>query len=65
MRALGLDLGTKTLGVAISLSGILANPYKTIFYDGTSYDPLIKELKTIITQNNIDTLVLGLPKNMG
>lgn len=64
MRALGLDLGTKTLGVAISLSGILANPYKTIFYDGTSYEPLIKELKTIITQNNIDTLVLGLPKNM-
>ena len=50
MRALGLDLGTKTLGVAISLSGILANPYKTIFYDGTSYEPLIKELKTIITQ---------------
>ena len=38
MRALGLDLGTKTLGLAISLSGILANPYKTIFYDGTSYD---------------------------
>ena len=33
MRFLGLDLGTKTLGVAISRSGIIVNKLNTIKHD--------------------------------
>ena len=63
MRALGLDLGTKTLGIAIS-RGFLANPLTVLKYDNENYELLLNELDKLIKDNNIDTLVLGLPKNM-
>ena len=63
MRALGLDLGTKTLGIAIS-RGFLANPLTVLKYDNENYEVLLSELDKLIKDNNIDTLVLGLPKNM-
>ncbi len=63
MRYLGLDLGSKTLGLAISdKTGLIATSYKTIFYDNE--DKLLTELKQIIEENEITSLVLGLPKNM-
>ena len=63
MRYLGLDLGTKTLGVAISdKTNMISSSLKTIFYN--TEDELIVELKQIISQYNITTLVLGFPKNM-
>ena len=65
MRYLGLDLGTKTLGVALSDSlGLIASSYKTIKFDESNYISLIPELKDIIEEFNIKTIVLGLPKNM-
>ena len=65
MRTLGLDLGTKTLGLAISdKSNQIANPYRVLHWDGENYDLLFKELDKIIEENKIETLVLGLPKNM-
>ena len=43
MRCLGLDLGTKTLGVALSdKANIIASPYKVLHYDGENYDILFK-----------------------
>ena len=33
MRYLGLDLGTKTLGIAISESGVIANSLTTLRHD--------------------------------
>ena len=63
MRYLGLDLGTKTLGIAISLSGVIANSLTIIRHDN-DFDYLIKELDNIIKENKINVLVLGLPKNM-
>lgn len=63
MRYLGLDLGTKTLGLAISdRLGLIASPYKVLRYD--DIDVLIDELIAIVEKENIDELVLGLPKNM-
>ena len=63
MRYLGLDLGKKTLGLAISdRTGMIASFYKSIRYDDE--DKLISELKDIIEREKIDFLVLGLPKNM-
>lgn len=65
MRCLGLDLGTKTLGLALSdKSNMIASPYKVLHWDGEDYEPLLEELDLIIKDNAITDLVLGLPKNM-
>ena len=59
MRTLGLDLGTKTLGLALSdKSNQIANPYRVLHWDGENYDLLFKELDKIIEENKIETLVL-------
>ncbi len=63
MRYLGLDLGTKTLGLSLSdKTGMIASFYKNINYK--NIDSLIKEIHEIVEKENIDKLVLGLPKNM-
>lgn len=64
MIALGLDLGTKTLGVAISRTGIIANPYKLLRYNNEEYDRLALEVADIVRQENVNEIALGLPKNM-
>lgn len=65
MKYLGLDLGTRTLGIAISdLTHTIASTYKTIRYDEEDYQTLINELKKIIELEKINKIVLGLPKNM-
>lgn len=65
MRYLGLDLGTKTLGIAISDNlGLIASSYKTIRFHELDYISLIPELKEIINEFNIKIVVLGFPKNM-
>lgn len=63
MRYLGLDLGSKTLGLAISdNAGILASPLEVIRY--SEYNELLDKLSTIITDKKIEKLVLGNPLNM-
>lgn len=63
MRTLGMDLGTKTLGLAISDKlGIISNPYRTIRYN--SIDELVNEVSALIKELKIEDLVLGYPKNM-
>lgn len=64
-RVLGLDLGTKTLGLAISdITKTIATTYNTIRFNSEEYDALLPELKEIIDKENIVLLVLGFPKNM-
>ena len=65
MSYLGLDLGTKTLGVAISDKlGMIASSVKTIHFDNEDYNSLVPEVKELIEEYNINTVILGLPKNM-
>lgn len=65
MRYLGLDLGSKTLGVAVSDStNTIASSVKTIFFKEDDYKSLILPLKDIINDYDIGTIVLGFPKNM-
>ena len=65
MKYLGLDLGTRTLGLSISdLTHTIASTYKTIRYEENDYEFLLNELKKIIEKEKIEKLVLGLPKNM-
>lgn len=65
MRYLGLDLGSKTLGIAISdLTETIATTLTTINFKDEDYDSLLVDLKSIIEEEKIDKIVLGLPKNM-
>ena len=65
MRCLGLDLGSKTLGLSISdLTNCIASVYTTLRFQDEDYKSLIEPLREIILKEGIDTLVLGLPKNM-
>jgi len=65
MKYLGLDLGSKTLGIAISdNTNTIASIYKTLRFvenDESSTIPLIKK---IVEDENIGKIILGLPKNM-
>lgn len=61
MRYLGLDLGTRTLGISYS-EGIIASSIKTIRY--TEEEKLLNDLKEVIDFYKANILVLGLPKNM-
>ena len=65
MRYLGLDLGSKTLGIAISdATNLIASVYTTLYFKEDDYESLVLPLKEIIAKENINALVLGLPKNM-
>lgn len=63
MRYLGLDLGTKTLGISLSDKlGIVASFYDNISY--TDVDKLLNIINDIVKKENVSKIVLGLPKNM-
>lgn len=65
VKYLGLDLGTRSLGVAISdITKTIATTYKTIRFDDSDYESAINELSTIIESEPIEKIVLGFPKNM-
>jgi len=65
MKYLGLDLGTRTLGIAISdATHLVATPVKVLRFDESEYDKTIEPLREIINSEKIEKLVLGLPKNM-
>lgn len=65
MRFLGLDLGTKTLGISVSdRTNTIATPLITLRFPNEQYEEVIKELKKIVEEKNITDFVLGLPKNM-
>ena len=65
MKYMGLDLGTKTLGISISdITKTIATNYKTLFFNEEDYDSLIEPLKLIIEKENIEKIILGYPKNM-
>lgn len=64
MRYLGLDLGTRTLGLSLSdKTGMIATSYKILRHN-EEYDKLILMLKEEIESNEVEALVLGFPKNM-
>jgi len=62
-RLIGLDLGTKRVGVAISDNKRkIATPMETIEYKNMEF--LIKKLKQIIKDNYIFGIIIGNPINM-
>jgi putative Holliday junction resolvase len=63
MRIMSMDIGSRTIGVAISDElGMTAQGLKTIKRRSIEED--LKEISLIIEQYKIDKIVVGLPKNM-
>ncbi len=64
-KIMGLDLGSVTCGVSIS-DGLkmFAHPYETVRFEDEQSDMLETPLREIIEKENIEKIVLGLPKMM-
>ena len=63
MVYLGLDLGSKTLGVAVSdRTGIIASSLEVLRYN--DYDELLSKLDKIVDERHVDVFVLGNPLNL-
>ena len=62
-RLIGLDLGSKRIGVSIcDEKQLIATPFKTI--NRSTSKKLIEELKSIIKENDIKGIIIGNPLNM-
>ena len=65
MRAMGLDVGSKTIGVAISDPfGWTAQGIETIQIKESKEEFGLVRLKELIEEYNVERIVIGLPKNM-
>ena len=66
MRLMGLDFGSKTVGVAVSdLLGITAQPIEIVRRDKENQlRKTLQRIETLIKEYEISLIVLGLPKNM-
>lgn len=65
MKVIGLDLGSVTLGVAISDTlGIIANPIGTYRINKNDLQDALNCVKILVNEHQIKRIVLGLPKNM-
>lgn len=63
MRSFGLDVGTKTVGVAVSDAlGLTAQPVTTLRRSNLRAD--LTELRRLAEQHSVDHVVVGLPLNM-
>ena len=63
MRKMSLDVGTRTIGIAVSdLLGMIANGVETI--KGTTEERDFARIGELIKVHEVDTLVVGYPKNM-
>jgi putative Holliday junction resolvase len=63
-RYLGLDLGTVTLGVAISRTGIIASGYEEYRFPSKEWHIALQEAVRIVKLEEIQVVVIGLPLNM-
>lgn len=64
-KVIGLDVGSKTIGVALSdAMGWTAQGLTTLRIDEEAHEFGLDELSAIINEHDVDTAVIGLPKNM-
>ncbi len=65
MKKLGLDLGTRTLGIAVSDAlGMMAHGVETFRFEEGQYKKAILHVQALVKTHHITEIVLGLPKNM-
>jgi putative Holliday junction resolvase len=61
---LGIDLGSKTIGLSISSSGIIAESYDTLYFSSNKYDEAVEKIISVVKLEHINVIVLGYPKHM-
>ncbi len=65
MRYLGLDLGNRTCGIAVSNPmGIIATSIETVRFSEKNLQKCLEYVKMYIADRKIEKIVMGLPKNM-
>lgn len=65
MRVIGLDLGSKTCGIALSDAlKMIARAVETYRFEEDDYDNCADYIANFIKQNDVSEIVLGLPKHM-
>jgi len=63
LRVLGLDLGDRRIGVAVSdPSRLMSFPRETLFV--SSQKEALGEIRRLVEEGGIDTIVIGLPLNL-
>lgn len=64
-KIIGLDLGSKTCGIAMSdVLGMIAHGVETFRFKEEQYDRVVDRVEELVKDNNIHKVVLGLPKHM-
>lgn len=64
-RILGLDLGSRTCGIALSDTlGMIAHGVETYHFKPECYDKALNYIIAMVDREDIETIVLGLPKHM-
>lgn len=65
MKYIGLDLGSRTCGIAISDAlGMLARTYDTLRFDDDDYEFAANKVIEICKSEGVLNVILGLPKHM-
>ena len=65
MRILGLDLGSRTVGIAISDAlGIIASGVETFRFPDDRYDLALNRVIEVVNERKVEKIVLGYPKHM-
>ena len=64
-KVIGLDLGQRTCGVAISdATRFLARALTTVRFEDDDYDQCLDEVIEIARENKVEDIVIGLPRHM-
>ena len=64
-KVLGLDLGEKSLGIAVSdLMGIIATGIENFRFESMDFDKAMERVKFYVKRDNIKEIALGLPLHM-
>ena len=64
-KVLGLDLGEKSLGIAVSdLMGIIATGVENFRFESMDFDKAMERVKFYVKRDNIKEIALGLPLHM-
>ena len=62
-RTLGIDLGDRRTGIALSGAlGLSAQPLTVL--DSRSQDNLLAEIEKLVTEHDVETILVGVPYNM-
>ena len=65
MKILGIDLGSRTVGMAVSdYLEIIANPIGTAKIQENDLENALEVVREEVKKNDVKKIVLGLPKNM-